>query len=122
MHRQSPVIFNSCMSQFSIFCSTSQSFPMVRRPWNKMQEGLGYITSIQNLKILRKKLFEHLGILVEQILNYLTIKIFATIHKITLSKCLSKYLLKKLNSNITLKKLQISNRNKKFPYLTFSIV
>ena len=39
-----------------------------------MQEGLGYITSIQNLKILRKKLFEHLGILVEQILIHLTIK------------------------------------------------
>ena len=74
MHRQSPVIFNSCMSQFSIFCSTSQSFPMVRRPWNKMQEGLGYITSIQNLKIFRKKLFVHLGILVEQILIHLTIK------------------------------------------------
>ena len=77
---------------------------MVRRPWNKMQEGLGYITSIQNLKTLRKKLFEHLGILVEQILNYLTIKIFATIHKITLSKCLStlKYLLKKNSIQILL--------------------
>ena len=55
------MVFNGGVSQFRVLGSTSQSFSMILRPWQKMQERLGHIASIEDLNIGKEILSQHVG-------------------------------------------------------------